>query len=139
MKGLLLLLAAIVASTSAQSEGWCRCAAFVTYEHTEAMVYESAEIPITDCVDDAKECKNACVNQLNTMSNNGDLWHLTESGITVGQSICTYLADIWHFFVHNHRVYGYYEICGGAWQYTGIASQQMLCCNGGKQEHCVTE
>merc|ERR1711915_831997 len=137
MKVLLLVLAAI-ASASAQTEGWCRCAAFVTYEHSEIMVYESDEIVIDDCVDDAKQCKNACTNQLNTMSNQGDLWYLNSNGITVGQEICTYMADHWFFFVHNHRVYGYYEICGGAWQYTGIASQQYLCCNGGKHEHCVT-
>ncbi|KAK7077175.1 hypothetical protein SK128_018605 [Halocaridina rubra] len=137
MKVLLLLLAT-VALASVQSEGWCRCAAFVTYEHSEIMVYESDEIQIDNCVDDAKQCKNACVNQMNTESNNGDLWYLDASGQTIGQQICTYLADRWFFFLHNHRVYGYYEICGGAWQYTGIASQQMLCCNGGKQEHCVT-
>ncbi|KAK7077174.1 hypothetical protein SK128_018604 [Halocaridina rubra] len=113
MKVLLFVLAAI-ASASAQSEGWCRCAAFVTYQYTEMMVYESAEIPIDNCVDDAKQCKNACTTQLNTMSDSGNLWYLTTTGTTVGQNVCTYLADHWVFFVHNHRVYGYYEICGGA-------------------------
>merc|ERR1711911_131025 len=134
----LVLLLAMAAAASAQSEGWCRCAAFVTYEHSEIMVFESPEVPITDCVDDAKQCQTKCVAELNELSDNGNLWYLTEQGITVGQQVCTYLAEHWFFIMHNHRVYGYYEVCGGAWQYTGVASQQMLCCTGGKHEHCVT-
>ncbi|XP_047483859.1 uncharacterized protein LOC125035470 [Penaeus chinensis] len=135
----LLLVFALVAAVSAQTEPWCRCAAFVTYEHSEIMVYEAPEVTIDSCEDDAKQCKNSCAKELNTMSNNGDLWLELDSGITVGQYICTYLADHFFFWMSNHKVYGYYEVCGGAWQFTGVESQQLLCCDAGKHEHCIVK
>merc|ERR1711915_117234 len=139
MKTAALILLALVAGASAQGTGaWCRCAAFITFENTEFMVYESAEVPIDDCQDDAKQCKNACTAQINELSDNGNLWYLQESGETVGQTICSDLASPFVPFVHNHYVYGYFEVCGGAWEYTGIASTQQLCCNGGKHEHCIS-
>nr|XP_027224277.1 uncharacterized protein LOC113816403 isoform X3 [Penaeus vannamei] len=135
----LLLVFALVAAVSAQTEPWCRCAAFVTYEHSEIRVFEAPEITIDSCVDDAKQCKNACTKELNDMSDNGNMWLVQENGLTVGQNICTYMADHFFYFIHNHRVYGYFEVCGGAWEYTGVASQQLLCCNGGKHEHCISK
>ncbi|XP_037788580.1 uncharacterized protein LOC119583942 [Penaeus monodon] len=135
----LLALFALVAVASAQTEAWCRCATFITHDHSEVMVFEAPEIPIDSCTEDAAKCKNACVNELNALSSNGDLWMMQESGITVGQSICTYLSDRFVLFVHNKSVYGYYEVCGGAWQYSSFQSQQKLCCNGGKHEHCVSK
>ncbi|XP_066972842.1 uncharacterized protein [Macrobrachium rosenbergii] len=136
----LLLLLSSVAIASAQTEAWCRCAAFVTYEHTEIMVYEAPEVTITACdAVAAEECKAGCVAELSVASDNGDLWHITEDGITIGQYICSYLAKQLFFYLHNHRVYGYYEVCGGAWQYADLVSQQMLCCVGGKHEHCVSD
>ncbi|XP_069987038.1 uncharacterized protein [Penaeus vannamei] len=135
----LLLVFALVAAVSAQTEPWCRCAAFVTYEHSEIMVFEAPEVTIDSCVDDAKQCKRACATELNTLSNNGDLWFMQENGLTVGQDICSYLAGHFFFWMRNHRVYGYYEVCGGAWEYAGVESQQMLCCDGGKHEHCIAK
>ncbi|XP_069987035.1 uncharacterized protein [Penaeus vannamei] len=133
----LLLAFALVASVSAQTEPFCRCAAFVTYKNSEVMVYEAPKVIIDSCQDDAEQCKEACVTELNTLSNNGDLWLLQESGVTVGQTICSRLADHFVFWISNHRVYGYYEVCGGPWEYTEFASQQLLCCEGGKHEHCI--
>ncbi|XP_047483581.1 uncharacterized protein LOC125035320 [Penaeus chinensis] len=138
MKVLLLALA-FAASASAQSEPWCRCAVFVTYKNSEVMVFEAPEITISSCEDEAKMCRNSCVNELNEMSNNGDLWAVQESGSTVGQYICQYLADHYFFSINNHKVYGYNEVCGGAWEYTGVESQQMLCCDGGNHVHCISE
>ncbi|XP_042874552.1 uncharacterized protein LOC122254762 [Penaeus japonicus] len=138
MKVLLALLA-LVAAASAQTEPWCRCAAFITHDHSEVMVFEAPEVTIDSCVDDAKQCRTSCARELNTLSDNGNLWLMQDSGITIGQDICTYLSDRFVFFVHTKTVYGYFEVCGGAWEYSGVASQQKLCCNGGKHEHCVTE
>ncbi|XP_042882676.1 uncharacterized protein LOC122259798 [Penaeus japonicus] len=135
----LLLVFALVAAVSGQTEPWCRCAAFVTYEYTEMMVYEAPDIIIDSCQDDANQCKDACANELNTLSGNGDLWLLQESGVTIGQTICTALADHFLFWVVNHRVYGYFEVCGGPWEYSGVASQQLLCCDGGKHDHCIVK
>ncbi|XP_064096412.1 uncharacterized protein LOC135208219 [Macrobrachium nipponense] len=133
-----LLLLATLAAVSAQSEPWCRCAAFVTYEYTEMMVYEAPEVTIDSCQDDVKQCKNRCSKELAELTNDGDLWSLTAEGITVGQHICSNLLRHLIYFLHNHKIYGYYEVCGGAWQYAGVMSQQMLCCNGGKHEHCIS-
>ncbi|XP_068234036.1 uncharacterized protein [Palaemon carinicauda] len=133
-----LLLLATIAAASAQLEPWCRCAAFVTYEYMEMMVYEAPEVIIDSCeADGAKQCKNRCIKELNEISYDGDLWAMTEKGITVGQHVCTHLSRFFITFFHNHVIYGYYEVCGGAWQYAGVQSQQMLCCNGGEHEHCV--
>merc|ERR1712226_433210 len=138
MKAVFLLLAALVASASADVEPWCRCAAFVTYQYSELMVYEAPEVTITSC-DDAAACKASCYNELDTMTNGGNLWTMTTDGITVGQHICSYLADRYIFWMSDHKVYGYYEVCGGAWQYTGAATQTDLCCTGGQHDHCVSK
>ncbi|XP_045106760.1 uncharacterized protein LOC123501806 [Portunus trituberculatus] len=135
MKTFLLLLA-VAAAANAQSEAWCRCAAFITYNRNEMMVHEAPEIPINSC-DDANQCKQKCVAEINEVSYDGDLWHMLEDGYTVGQHVCTELADRFVFFVVGHKVYGYYEVCGGAWQYTGVASTTKLCCNGGQHSHCL--
>ncbi|XP_076056201.1 uncharacterized protein LOC143034139 [Oratosquilla oratoria] len=133
----LALFVGLSASVSGQTEPWCRCAAFVTYQHSEVMVYEAPEVIIESC-DNASICKNQCAEQLNSISDYGDLWSIGDSGLTVGQGICDYLKDHFMFFVHNHRVYGYYEVCGGAWQYANIQSQQKLCCEYGQHEHCIS-
>ncbi|XP_066971877.1 uncharacterized protein [Macrobrachium rosenbergii] len=136
---LALVLLALVVAVSAQKEPWCRCGAFITYDDDEAMVYEAPEITIDSCQDDAKECKTSCVTELKQLSNDGDMWYKLPSNKTVGQYICETLTGLHYDFVHNHIVYGYYEVCGGPWEYTGVASQGMLCCDDGFQEHCINE
>ncbi|XP_037788426.1 uncharacterized protein LOC119583799 [Penaeus monodon] len=133
----LLLVFAIVAAVSAQTEPRCRCAAFITFEFDEMMVYEAPEIAIDSCQDDAGQCKTACLTELNTLSNNGDLWLVQENGVTVGQSICSFLANYNINWIVNHRVYGYFEVCGGPWEYAEFASQQLLCCDAGEHDHCI--
>ncbi|XP_064096480.1 uncharacterized protein LOC135208307 [Macrobrachium nipponense] len=164
----------LLTEIKAQSETWCRCAVFATFEFAQEMVWEGEEIAIDSCEDEAQQCKNSCVNQvssdrlhlswflfrqyfpesglyfhstdltsllffkLNAISNGGDLWHMCEDGVTVGQHVCDSLVGLFHHFVQNHYVYGYYEICGGAWQYTGLSSKQMLCCEGGQHVHCIS-
>ncbi|XP_050732119.1 uncharacterized protein LOC127006334 [Eriocheir sinensis] len=129
------VLLALAASVSGQSEGWCRCAAFISYNRVEMMVYEAPEAPIDNC-DAVNQCKNRCVTEMDELSFGGDLWHVTNSGLTVGQEMCTTLADHYVFYISDHKVYGYFEVCGGAWQYADVASTSDLCCNGGQQKHC---
>ncbi|XP_068234037.1 uncharacterized protein [Palaemon carinicauda] len=137
MKVVLLLLAAIAAA-NAELEPWCRCAAFVNYEFVQMMVFETADVIIDSCDADVDKCRSRCAEQLNEASNNGDLWYMTEDGITVGQYLCSYLMRHLVTYFYNNVVYGYYEVCGGAWQYADVKSQQMLCCNGGEHAHCLT-
>ncbi|XP_076056268.1 uncharacterized protein LOC143034212 [Oratosquilla oratoria] len=132
----LALLAAVVAAVSGQTEPWCRCAFFVTNSYAEVMVYELPEVPIDSC-ENSRACKTRCTTDLNASSDYGNLWYLLEDGQTTGQKICTLMRDHFIFFLHNRRVYGYYEVCGGAWQYANVMSEQLLCCEGGEQKHCI--
>ncbi|XP_068234453.1 uncharacterized protein [Palaemon carinicauda] len=136
MKLAVVFIALVAAARAQQNEAWCRCAAFITNDDDETMVYEYPEIPIDSC-EDHKKCKNKCITEFNEYSGYGDMWAMTDGGITVGQSICDTLTGLHHPYVHNHYVYAYYEVCGGPWEYTGLSSTGMLCCNDGVQEHCI--
>ncbi|XP_027227470.2 uncharacterized protein [Penaeus vannamei] len=138
MKTFLLAVTALLAvgSVSSQTEAWCRCAMFVSSNSAEIMVYELPEVNITDC-NSHNQCKNRCTNEFNVMTNNMDLWS-TVDGETVGHYICQDLYSNFIFFIHNSYVHAYYEMCGGPWEYTGLDSQQMLCCNVGQHEHCIS-
>ncbi|XP_050738994.1 uncharacterized protein LOC127009701 [Eriocheir sinensis] len=134
----LVSIVAAFALSNAQSEGgWCRCAAFVSSRTMEIMVLELPEVPITDCMSH-NQCKNRCVDEINTMTNEMDLWS-TVNETTVGQVFCEELFSHGLFWIHNSYIHGYYEVCGGPWEYTGIDSQQMLCCTSSQQIHCVTK
>merc|ERR1719495_2669750 len=139
MKSLLLALAALaaVAYVSGQSEAWCRCALFISTSTSELMVTELPEVPISDC-DSHNQCKGRCVGEFNNMTNNMDLWS-TVDGETVGHHICQNLASNNAYFINNKVVHAYYEMCGGPWEYSGLDSQQMLCCNIGQHEHCISK
>ncbi|XP_068234452.1 uncharacterized protein [Palaemon carinicauda] len=136
MKLAIVLLALVAAVSAQQNEAWCRCGAFITSDDVETMVYEFPEIPLTSC-EEHNKCKNKCVTEINEFSHYGDMWEITPEGKTVGQFICETLTGLSYDFVHNHYVYGYYEVCGGPWEYTGQASTNMLCCDDGFQEHCI--
>ncbi|XP_027227469.2 uncharacterized protein [Penaeus vannamei] len=134
MKSFVLALAVLgFVYVSAQTEPWCRCALFVSTEHTEWMVYELPEVVITDC-ESHNQCKNRCTREFNEMTNNMDLWS-TVNNATVGSYLC---QNVEHF-IHNKYVHAYYEMCGGPWEYAGLDSQQMLCCYQGQHEHCVSK
>merc|ERR1712212_860593 len=123
----------------AQTEAWCRCSLFVSSENAEIMVYELPEVAIDSC-EDHNQCKKRCTNEVNTMTNNMDLWSTFNGGDeTVGQVICQNLNDNFIFFIHNTKVHANYELCGGACEFTGQDSQQMLCCSGGQHEHCISK
>ncbi|XP_063876584.1 uncharacterized protein LOC135109254 [Scylla paramamosain] len=127
----------LFALSSAQTDvGWCRCGSFVSSRHMEIMVLELPEITINDC-DSHNQCKNACSKEINTMTNNMDLWS-TVDGETVGQYFCNELFQHGFFWIHNSYIHGYYEVCGGPWEYTGIDSQQQLCCTNHEHIHCVS-
>ncbi|XP_068234034.1 uncharacterized protein [Palaemon carinicauda] len=135
MKLAIVLLA--LAAVGSAEDSFCRCGAFITYSDDQAMVYLAPELPIDSCEDDAQLCRDSCSKELKDMSHGGDMWHVAPSGKTVGQHICETLTGLHYDFVHNHVVYGYYEVCGGPWQYTGVSSKGMLCCDDGFQEHCI--
>ncbi|XP_068234030.1 uncharacterized protein [Palaemon carinicauda] len=136
MKIAIVLLALVAAACAAQNEAWCRCGAFLTYNDAQSLVYELPEIHIDSC-DQHSKCKNECIKAMDEFSHYGDLWAMTPEGKTVGQLICESLTGIDWTGVHNHRVYNYYEVCGGPWEYTGQASPDMLCCHDHVQVHCL--
>nr|XP_027227466.1 uncharacterized protein LOC113819428 [Penaeus vannamei] len=133
MKNTVLALAVLgVAYVSAQTEPWCRCALFVSGGHAEYMVSELPEVEINDC-ESHDQCKYRCRREFNDMTNEMDLWS-TVNNATVGSYLCQNLEHS----IHNKYVYGYYEMCGGPWEYSGLVSQQMLCCYKGEHNHCIS-
>ncbi|XP_066971876.1 uncharacterized protein [Macrobrachium rosenbergii] len=136
-----LLLLGLAAAVLVQGEPWCRCGVFITFSDEEEMVYAIDDIAIESCDDVAETCKNGCASQINALTNNGDLWYVTPSNVTVGQIICTKLATAHHHhhhYVHNHYAYGYYGVCAGPWEYAEVVTQQMLCCEDGEHAHCIS-
>ncbi|ROT68237.1 uncharacterized protein [Penaeus vannamei] len=136
MKAVLLLVALSLGLASGEP-AWCTCAPFVSFEHSEIMVYNSHETTINDCVNDVIVCRNYCTNYFGTTTNNGDLWFYT-SGNTVGGHLCDYVFknDLMPFLMHK-TVHGYYQVCGGAWRYGEVSSSEALCCELGEQTHCT--
>ncbi|XP_047483756.1 uncharacterized protein LOC125035420 [Penaeus chinensis] len=136
MKAVTLLVALSLRLASGETP-WCTCAPFVSFEHTEVMVYNSHEIKINDCENDKRKCNNECNAYLSSNTNEGDLWYAI-NGATVGQHVCSYVFqhDLMPFLMHK-MVYGYYQVCGGAWQYAEISSKEPLCCELGNQKHCT--
>merc|ERR1712002_186911 len=136
-----LLAAALVlfAATFAngQTEPWCRCALFVSSPFSEIMAYQLPELPIDTC-DSRETCKKLCSDEIDTMTNGIDLWSEV-NGQTVGQYICEELNKHFFFIIHNSKIHGYFELCGGAFEFTGQDSQDMLCCFMGKHEHCIVK
>ncbi|XP_037788425.1 uncharacterized protein LOC119583798 [Penaeus monodon] len=133
--GLLSLVFFVLASTQDPQEPWCNCAAFVSYEHSEIKVYQGPLINLSHC-DYTERCKELCVAELRNLTNSGDLF-FEVNGQTVGQHICTNLVDIGFVAMQNKYVYGYFEVCGGAWQYADVMTQQKLCCSMGQHKHCT--
>ncbi|MPC07542.1 putative D-tyrosyl-tRNA(Tyr) deacylase 2 [Portunus trituberculatus] len=87
---------------SAQEPAWCRCAAFVSSRHMEIMVLELPEVDVTSC-QNTNQCRNRCVNEINTMTNEMDLWS-TVDGDTVGQYFCHELFTHGLFWIHNSYI-----------------------------------
>ncbi|XP_068234032.1 uncharacterized protein [Palaemon carinicauda] len=136
MKFAVVFIALVAAARAQQNEAWCRCAAFITGDDDETMVYEYPEIPIDSC-EEHNKCKNKCITEFNEYTTYGDMWAMTPEGITVGQTICNTLTGLDKTYVHNHYVYCYYEVCGGPWEYTDQSSTGMLCCYEGEQVPCI--
>ncbi|XP_042882668.1 uncharacterized protein LOC122259792 [Penaeus japonicus] len=136
MKAIILLAALSIGIASASSD-WCTCAPFASFEHSEIMVYYSKEFTIDNCINDVLMCRTKCRQYFEDNTNGGDLWHPIE-GATVGQHICNYVFtnDLMPFLMHK-KVHGYYQVCGGAWQYAEVTSKDALCCELGSQKHCT--
>ncbi|KAK7073994.1 hypothetical protein SK128_009675 [Halocaridina rubra] len=137
MKYIQLALAAlsVIAYVRTQEPGTCRCALFVSSRNAEIMVYELPPVNINDC-ESHNQCQNRCIKEIGEDTNDLDLWSMMGND-TVGQAFCTELYSHFFYFIHNSYIHGYYEMCGGPWEYTGQDSQQPLCCDLGQQEHCI--
>ncbi|KRY96916.1 hypothetical protein T11_4388 [Trichinella zimbabwensis] len=135
MKAVILLVILSLGLASGETS-WCTCAPFVSFEHTEIMVYNSYETTLDDCKNKEK-CNKDCNEYFGANTNDGDLWHFV-NGATVGQHLCNYVFqnDLMPVLMHK-MVYGYYQVCGGAWQYTELSSNEALCCELGNQKHCT--
>merc|ERR1712002_112969 len=132
------VVSAFAAVAIAQTEPYCRCTGMVSSEHAEWLVYELPSVNITDCdTSGHDQCQYRCRKEFNEMSNNGDLWSVVE-GETVGQYVCADLKSNFVFWIYNSYIHVYYEVCGGPWEYTGLDSQQMLCCSNGEHKHCIS-
>ncbi|XP_064104313.1 uncharacterized protein LOC135214174 [Macrobrachium nipponense] len=127
-----LLVLFCVAFVRSDEPATCRCAVFVSSPHNEYMVYQLDPVTIDSC-ESHSQCKNRCVKEDTT---NLDLWAMMGED-TVGQAFCHELYSHHIHWIHNSYVHGYYEMCGGPWEYTGMDSQQQLCCSRGQQKHCI--
>ncbi|XP_068209529.1 uncharacterized protein [Palaemon carinicauda] len=130
-----LLALCSVAYVRSDEPAVCRCALFVSSTHNEYMVYLLDPVPIDSC-ESHDQCKNRCVKEVNEDTSNLDLWAMMGDD-TVGQAFCHELSLHLFLWIHNSYIHGYYQVCGGPWEYTGIDSQQPLCCSMGQQKHCV--
>ncbi|CAL4128111.1 unnamed protein product [Meganyctiphanes norvegica] len=115
--------------------GWaegatCNCGAFLTTEFGDILIVSLPTTDVDSC-DNPQKCIKNCQNELE----GGDLFAISSDGErTNGQVAC----DAWQKPIHNQYIYGYYELCGGPWEYTGEHSQQMLCCDdNGQHQYCV--
>ncbi|XP_071533761.1 uncharacterized protein [Panulirus ornatus] len=136
---LVILLVTLLGVTfvSGLDEPWCRCGLFVSSRYSEIMVYEMPEIPIVSCTEH-DICRGMCRNELCEYTDDLNLWAMVGNE-TVGQYVCTGLYGNYYYFIHNRYVHAYYELCGGPWEYADLTSQQMLCCNRGEHEHCISK
>ncbi|CAL4113365.1 unnamed protein product [Meganyctiphanes norvegica] len=125
----MLLLAA--AAGWAEGAASCRCGAFITTEEGDILIYALPTTDVETC-DDVNECSRACVEEV---GDGGDLFGISSDGErTNGQVLCDELAKP----IENQYIYGYYEICGGPWEYTDVHSGDMLCCDdSGQQQVCI--
>ncbi|XP_027219191.2 uncharacterized protein [Penaeus vannamei] len=140
MKVLLSLFSLVALSTALgqREDVWCRCALMVDSDPMLYMVYDLGEAFIEACSEHDR-CKNRCYDKIRAATNEMDLWSHDDSGFTIGSNICQYLFSSYNVDQFNNKyVHGYYQVCGGPWEYTFQDSQQMLCCNMGIHEHCIT-
>merc|ERR1712002_160647 len=138
MKVLALLLAtlALASAMATKDSPNCWCGAFIELPDDIHKVWrlESAFLDSCDMVD---EFKAICASEFDIFTGGGDLGYVLESGYTVGQELCLYMAQ--HQGVHNIMnayVYGYANMCNGPWIYDGVSTTGKLCCKEGANMPC---
>ncbi|XP_063591239.1 uncharacterized protein LOC134768363 [Penaeus indicus] len=127
---LFVAVLSLAALTWAQDKPECLCGAFISTANAEYEVHRLPPIDTNDC-DDEKLCAVVCAAEWDKFTANGDLDHVMENGVTVGQEACRAMAAHGHPNLGPHDVYAYYNICHGPWIFDGETSQQPLCCVDG--------
>ncbi|CAL4166409.1 unnamed protein product [Meganyctiphanes norvegica] len=118
----------------ASGTGVCNCGAFMTTDIGDILIVELPALEAKNC-DDHKGCSRACVEEVGS---GGDLFAMAADGTdrTNGQALCDEMGKP----IDNKLIYGYYELCGGPWEYTGVSSEQALCCDdNGQHQYCQME
>merc|ERR1712168_56812 len=133
----LLVVLALAALACAQDEKrQCHCGAFVSMNNMELEVHRLPPIHVEDC-DAAKECGKMCALEWIKFTDDGNLNHELENGLTVGGEMCRAMKNHDHPNLAPHSVYAYSMLCQGPWIFDGEVSQQMLCCKDGHYPgHC---
>ncbi|KAG7161614.1 hypothetical protein Hamer_G014181 [Homarus americanus] len=65
------------------------------------------------------------------VTNGGDLNYILDDGTVLGQSMCTSLKEEGYHNLQPSTVYLAYNLCSGGWKDVSIASDMLLCCEGG--------
>ncbi|XP_076056398.1 uncharacterized protein LOC143034345 [Oratosquilla oratoria] len=116
----------------AQGFSKCRCGLFTNRSFGESLVYELPGIDVGSC-ESHFQCKTLCQNEFRDMTNNGDMYHMLDDGIT---SIGQFLCEKYGRNLENEYIYNYYELCNGPWEYAEQHSMQPLCCYKGTEYPC---
>ncbi|CAL4096195.1 unnamed protein product [Meganyctiphanes norvegica] len=113
----------------------CHCGVFVSYPAGVSEVYRMEPLHLEGC-DDASLCTQACTDEWNTLTNNGDLTTELPNGYTLGQDIC--LSAVEHFipFLNDEPGFVNARLCEGNWKDTGLSTRQNICCNAGHNYDC---
>ncbi|KAK8726982.1 hypothetical protein OTU49_009861, partial [Cherax quadricarinatus] len=137
MKFLLILLP-FLALTWAQPppEPECHCGGFVDVFEGELEVIPFPPEPVETCESGEEECAAFCEEEWNEITGNGDLDTEFEDGVTLGQHICQHLTSEGHENYGPGEVFLYYRLCEGPWQYDGVQTTTLLCCNLGDYVPC---
>ncbi|XP_042235181.1 uncharacterized protein LOC121874906 [Homarus americanus] len=131
MKFLVILLF-FNALTWAEETGECQCMAALKYHssHPTCTLYEMAPFESADC-NDVETCQAECQKEWDAVTNGGDLNYILDDGTVLGQSMCTSLKEEGYHNLQPSTVYLAYNLCSGGWKDVSIASDMLLCCEGG--------
>merc|ERR1712002_732195 len=138
MKVLALLLAtvALASAMATKDSPNCWCGAFIELPDDIHKVWR-LESAFLDTCDMVEECKQICASEFDKFTGGGDLDHVLDSGMTVGQELCLYMATHEHLDTTTDAyVYGYANMCNGPWIYDGVSTTAKLCCQDGMNYPC---
>merc|ERR1711970_471057 len=115
----------------------CHCGVFVSYPAGVSEVYRLMPLHLDNCDEESIPlCTQACTDEWNAQTNNGDLTSDLANGYTLGQDIC--LQSLEHFIPFLSGEYGFVNarLCEGNWEDTGMQTKQKICCNAGHNYEC---